>query len=166
MTLTERFEAARKRENGKIGSRGLPQGATKFVDSEVDTILQNSWIEQIRFYKETGQTLANWDLLTGLMDYETELSGPDSKTFNNQTHPQVEGYEWDRGIIIGVKRLLLPLVGKPQIIIFTGNMRPLERGGAPDPLVYFRGGVQTKDVLDIVQKYTAGISARIEALSH
>ena len=140
------FELSRKREI-RDGNSGLPKGAVKCSDAEIEKLLQEMHIENIRFYNDT-QICINGGLFT-LKSYEAEASGSKNKTFNNQLHPEVEGYNWYRGFAIKVDN--------GMVFIFTGMMQPWREGGSPDCIIYSTGYVSRKDVLKVVNVYCSGM---------
>ena len=140
------FEIARKREV-KDGNSGLPKGAVKFPDKEVDRLLQEMRIEEIRFYKDTHHCINGG--LFALVGYEVEESDFHSPTFNDQLHPTIEGYDWYRGFAVKVNG------GK--VLILSGWMHPWCEGGAPDTIVYLLGEPPRETVLGVIQTYCSGI---------
>lgn len=157
------FEIARMREIGKDNS-GLPEGAVKCTDQEINRLLQRTWTKEIRFYNDTRNCINGG--LFALASYEVEESAFNHDTFNNQLTPIVEGYPWYRGFAVKVDG------GK--VLIFSGWMQPWREGGAPDPIVYtlgleggapdpvhVLGGLPRETVLGVIRTYCSGIRAHI-----
>ena len=149
--IDSNFEKARKRKI-KEGNSGLPAGAIKCTDEEVQKLLEKTRIKEIEFYNRTQQCVHAERF--ALKDYAIEESSSDCRTFNEQLNPLVEGYLWYRGFAVRV------LGGK--VFLFYGWMLPWLEGGAPDSVIYFSGNVTKKTILEVANAYFSGISYIID----
>lgn len=164
--MDERYQEARQREV-RQGNDDLPRGATRFSHPATDAILGELQVEEIGFLETFGRSPGltsdkNYREIVHLDAYYTEVSQFGSTTFNGQEFPMVEGYNWYRGIafkvlggLIGARLARKGEMGSEvgSIFLFIGCMRPSEKGGAPDPIVYTRGNVNLDEVLRAVSSY-------------
>ena len=144
------FELSRTREIIDNKNSGLPKGAVKCNDPEIERLLREMHIENIRFYNDTRLCIS--DGLSTLRRYKTEESSYENATFYNQLHPEVEGYGWYRGLAIEI--------GNDMAFIFTGFMQPWNKGGSPDYIIYSTGDVPRKDLLKMVREYCSEMLSR------
>ncbi len=167
----ERYRDTRARDYAFGKDRGLPSDARQIEDAVgFNRVLQDLWVQEIEFFENYGilpglspDTQPN--KVRGLEGYEVELSGLESETFNRQLHPQVEGYEWQRGIAVKIPGIVPPLVGGNLVFLFIGEMKPDVRGGSPDPIAYIDGNVGPREVLEVVRNYANGRKTSMQELA-
>lgn len=143
-----------------FGNEGLPEGARRFQDARTTQLLSDMWQQEINFYNRTQLCIdpglnVDRNHMSGLGNFEVEVSGPQSSTFKGELHPKIEGYSWYKGVAVKID--------KGQVLIFSGWMQPWIENETRTPIVYTTGDIQDKTVRYIILKYTSNIAEKIKA---
>lgn len=155
-----------RRFEPEAGEEGfdLPEGAQKMDNPELARLMGVDRVQEIEYYEVSEGWMVPGRV--GLEEFDFEESGFESQMFKGRLHPRAEGYYWYRGYAVNLQAVQdlgdVVMPGR-QVIILRGWLQPWREAGAPDGLVYVRGGVTEEEAIEVISRYCRGRQEYIDA---